>query len=132
MSPLLVVAGLIFHRGKLLITQRPEGSKHAGFWEFPGGKLEKDEDPISALRRELREEIALEVDEVAAFDIIYHRYDERPVLLMIYRCLSHTDVVHHREVSDHAWVTIDQLDDYPMLPADQEFISSLPQKLTPA
>ena len=107
MYPLLVVAALVFHHNKLLITQRPPGKKYAGYWEFPGGKLEKNEAPISALVRELCEEIVLTVTDCEIFDVVYHRYDDQPVLLMVYRCQSDTTQVRHLEVSDHAWIDVE-------------------------
>ena len=131
MYPLLVVAALVFHADKLLITKRPAGKRHAGFWEFPGGKLEKNEAPLCALKRELREEIDLEVTECSIFDVVYHRYDEQPVLLMVYRCQSNTTQVRHVEVSDHAWIDVKELRDYPMLPADDELIEQVIKKNAP-
>ena len=57
-----VVAGVIFDRaGRVLACQRPEGKSLAGFWEFPGGKVEARESLAEALERELFEELALEV-----------------------------------------------------------------------
>ncbi len=131
MYPLLVVAALVFHQGKLLITQRPPGKKHAGYWEFPGGKLEKDEHPVSALMRELCEEIDLNVTQCEIFDVVYHRYDEQPVLLMVYQCQSDTTKIRHLEVSDHAWIDVAELRNYPMLPADHELIEQVIKKKAP-
>jgi len=131
MYPLLVVAGLVFHHNKLLITQRPPGKKHAGYWEFPGGKLEKDESPVNALIRELCEEIDLKVAQCEIFDVVYHRYDEQPVLLMVYRCQSDTNRVRHLEVSDHAWIDVEERHNYSMLPADHELIEQVIKKNAP-
>ena len=58
-----VVAAVIFDRGRLLCSQRPEGKAHAGKWEFPGGKLEKGESAAQALVRELREELNYRVED---------------------------------------------------------------------
>jgi mutator protein MutT len=56
-----VAAGLVFHEGRLLITQRPATGHLAHLWEFPGGKREPDESFAACLRRELQEELAIEV-----------------------------------------------------------------------
>ena len=60
---LTVVAGLIYKDGRLLVCQRRPGGAFPLKWEFPGGKVEKGESDIDALRRELREELAVEVRE---------------------------------------------------------------------
>ena len=55
--PLAVCAAIIHHQGKILLTQRPTDKPHAGFWEFPGGKIEPGESPHQSLRREINEEL---------------------------------------------------------------------------
>jgi 8-oxo-dGTP diphosphatase len=60
-----VVAAVIERDGKVLVCRRPALKRHGGLWEFPGGKIEPDEDDLAALRRELREELAVEVVSVA-------------------------------------------------------------------
>lgn len=125
MQPLLVTAAVVFHQDKLLITQRPAGKDHGGLWEFPGGKLEENEAPVEALHRELDEELGLTVDQCQVYDVVYHRYDERPVLLLVYRCSAASPTVHHHEVADHAWISPDQLRDYPILPADKTLVDKL-------
>ena len=62
MNVIEVAAGLVFRDGKLLITQRPAGGHLAGLWEFPGGKREPDESFEDCLRRELMEELGIEVE----------------------------------------------------------------------
>jgi 8-oxo-dGTP pyrophosphatase MutT (NUDIX family) len=61
-APIEVAAGLVFRQGRLLITQRPACSHLGGLWEFPGGKREAGESLADCLRRELREELGIEVD----------------------------------------------------------------------
>lgn len=58
------VAGVLYDKSchEVLITSRPEGRVYAGYWEFPGGKIEADEDPLDALKRELLEEVGLVVN----------------------------------------------------------------------
>ena len=57
-----VVAGVLIKDGKTLLGQRPEHKSLPGLWEFPGGKIELGETPEQALRRELKEELAIEAD----------------------------------------------------------------------
>ena len=56
-----VSAGIVCRNGKILICQRPKGKSLAGFWEFPGGKLEEGESLQDCLKRELKEELDIEV-----------------------------------------------------------------------
>lgn len=55
-----VAAGIIWRKGRFLAARRPPGKPMEGYWEFPGGKQEKDESPMDALRRELNEELGVD------------------------------------------------------------------------
>ncbi|MBO7107890.1 MAG: NUDIX domain-containing protein, partial [Verrucomicrobia bacterium] len=77
---ILVTAGLVFHRGKLLITQRPAGTHLAGMWEFPGGKQDPGETLPECLARELREELGIEVE---VHELLEEFYQSDPDLLFI-------------------------------------------------
>lgn len=125
MPPLLVTAAIISHQGKILLTQRPHTKQHGGLWEFPGGKLEENESPICGLKRELREEIGLEVSNCRIHEVVYHHYQWGPVLVMFYRCDSATKNVEHYQVADHAWIEPHQIGDYEILPADKEMVEAL-------
>jgi len=81
-----VAAGLIFRAGKLLVTQRPTGSHLAGLWEFPGGKREPDESFEQCLRRELKEELGIEVEVGELLESCTHDYPEKTVHLHFFRC----------------------------------------------
>src|SRR3954447_23330114 len=81
-----VSAALLFHKGKLLITQRKRGTHLAGLWEFPGGKREAGETPEECLRRELREELSIETAVHELIEEIVHDYPERSVHLKFFRC----------------------------------------------
>ncbi|MSU62467.1 MAG: (deoxy)nucleoside triphosphate pyrophosphohydrolase [Pedosphaera sp.] len=123
--PIEVAAGLVFHSGKLLITQRRPGDHLGGLWEFPGGKREADESFEECLRRELREELAIEVSTGEMIDELIHAYPEKTVRLKFYRC----ELLHGspRPLGCHAfvWVTRDQLDDYAFPAADLRLLDKL-------
>lgn len=125
MAPLIVTAAIIHRKDEILITQRPEESRHAGWWEFPGGKLHEGESPEKGLRREILEELNLPIRVGRIFDVIYHTYDFGSVLLLFYLCepLAHT--VENIGVSDHAWVAPNELDQYRLLPADRPVVERL-------
>src|SRR5580658_10757645 len=84
--PVEVAAGLVFRGGKLLITQRPPASHLASLWEFPGGKRESGESFEQCLRRELAEELGIEVEVHELVRELTHHYPERSVHLKFFRC----------------------------------------------
>src|SRR6267142_972357 len=81
-----VSAALIFHNGKLLITQRHADAHLGGLWEFPGGKREAGETFESCLVREIREELGVEIFVGELFQEIIHAYPEKTVLLRFFIC----------------------------------------------
>lgn len=72
MKTVVVTAALIIEQGKILVTQRNADSSHGFLWEFPGGKVKEGEEPRKALRRELIEELEVEV-EVGMIDFILEK-----------------------------------------------------------
>ncbi len=125
MQPLIVSAALLRKDHKILITKRPAAKQQGGFWEFPGGKLHSDETPQQALQRELREELDLEVEVGAIFEVVYHRYDWGPVLILVYECRPLSTVIRNLEVDDHRWISVEQLSEYDLLAADRPIIDKL-------
>ena len=125
MLPLLVTAAIIIHDGRLLIARRKANVPYPLLWEFPGGKVEKNEAPKMCVVRELKEEldIVIEVDDV--FDVVYYRYPEKPVLVLAYRCRWTGGTVKDLDVSEHCWVLPEQLAAFDFLPADLPLIGRL-------
>jgi 8-oxo-dGTP diphosphatase len=125
---ILVAAGLIFKNDSLLITQRPAG-KHGAFkWEFPGGKVEDDEDPRKTLEREIQEELGIQVKAEDIIETIHHRYPDRSVLLLFYKCQWISGEPQPIECNAIAWSDPAHLTDYDFLEADLDFIRRLAQK----
>ena len=122
---IVVAAAVIERAGRVLLTKRPAGTHLAGCWEFPGGKLRRGESPQAALVRECREETGLEVGVGRIVDVTFHRYPERDVLLLFYRCEWLRREVEHLEVADHAWVTPAELDRYELPPADRPVVERI-------
>jgi mutator protein MutT len=81
-----VAAGVLEREGEILAAKRKRGSHLAGHWEFPGGKVEPDESPEDCLVRELAEEIGVRVRVRGILEVVFHRYPEKSVLLLFYRC----------------------------------------------
>lgn len=123
--PLLVTAAIIFDGEKVLITRRPEDKLHPGLWEFPGGKIDPGESPSEALRREIREELAAEVQVMEIFEVVFHRYDWGPVLILAYSCRLLSKAIQDIGVAEHRWIRPCELPDFSILPADQSIIDRL-------
>lgn len=122
---LAVVAGLVFRQGRLLITQRRPGDHLEGLWEFPGGKLESGEAPAGGLRRELQEELEVEVEVGDLIAEVAHAYPERRVHIQFFRCrLLHGEPVP-RHCAAVAWITSAELDRYPFPAADARLLERL-------
>ena len=124
----IVCAAIIIHHQQVLLTLRPADKRLGGYWEFPGGKLEPGEAPEVALQRELREEIAIEVEIDQLLKQVHHRYDWGEVRIDGYLCRYLGGTIQHLEVADHAWVPFDRLEEYKILPADQPFVEWLQQQ----
>ncbi len=118
MLPVLVTAAIIIHQGKVLLARRRADAPYPLLWEFPGGKVEPMEDPSDCIVREIREELAIESAVKGIYDVIYHRYPERPVLVLAYRCTWTDREIIDLDVAEHRWVLPENLLDYELLPAD--------------
>lgn len=123
--PIVVAAAVVIRDGRVLLTRRAEGQHLAGMWEFPGGKLEPRESPEEALVRECREECGIEVEVNEILDVTHHRYPDKDVLLLFYRCELGSGEVRHLQVADHAWVAPPELDRYPLPPADERIVARI-------
>lgn len=130
MLPLIVTAAIIRRDDKILITRRPGGTRFAGLWEFPGGKLEANESPEAGLAREIREELALAIEVGPIVDVIYHRYDWGPVLLLAYDCTPLGTTILNREVEEHRWVEAGEITSFTFLPADIPLLARLQELFT--
>ena len=124
MTRVLVVAAVIERDDRFLLTRRQNGVHLAGFWEFPGGKVAEGESHTAALRREIREELDVEI---AVRDLLLdtsHRYPDRVVELFFYRCdlLGTPQPMIGQEM---AWVTRSDLPSLRFPPADDELIRRL-------
>jgi 8-oxo-dGTP diphosphatase len=118
MKTVIVTAALIIEQGKTLVTQRKKDSSHGLLWEFPGGKVKEGEEPRDALRRELKEELDVEVEVGMIFDAIFYSYPEYPILLLVYRCRIEKGSLKPIGCHDLRWVNLRELEKLAMPPAD--------------
>lgn len=123
-SPVVrVVASVVERGGRLLICRRPEGKRHGGRWEFPGGKLEPDESLLEAATRELREELDLEV--VALGRALFARQDPGTVFRIEFVEVVVQGEPRALEHDELAWVFPERLVDYRLAPTDLAFARHL-------
>ncbi len=126
-APLLHVAAAIIVRpdGRVLLAQRPAGKAYAGYWEFPGGKLEPGESPRAALDRELAEELGLVVREAAPWLTQQFRYPHAHVLLHFFRVLAWDGEPVGHDGQAFLWQVPGKFDVHPLLPANTFVLRAL-------
>ena len=110
--PVDVAVGVLMERdadgreGRFLLTSRPEGKVYAGYWEFPGGKLEAGETVEQALRRELHEELGVTIGEVVPWHVEMMDYPHARVRLHFCKVYAWEGVFEMREGQSMAWATL--------------------------
>lgn len=126
---IVVVAAvaLIDRDGRVLLAQRPEGKFLGGFWEFPGGKLERGETPEAALIRELEEELGICTWQscLAPLTFASHTYDDFHLLMPLFACRKWDGHPRSREGQALRWVPPKDMRSYPLPPADRPLIPIL-------
>ncbi|MGQ0429715.1 MAG: NUDIX domain-containing protein [Gammaproteobacteria bacterium] len=121
-----VVAGALRDaEGRILIAQRPRGRHMAGRWEFPGGKLGPDEDPLSGLRRELAEELGIAVRDARRLIRLRHDYPDRRVWLDVWEVASYEGEPKPLDCQALAWARPDELPRHDLLEADRAIVTAL-------
>jgi mutator protein MutT len=120
-----VGAGLVFHEDRLLITQRRVQDHLGGLWEFPGGKRHADESFEDCVRRELYEELGIEVEVGRLLAEIEHAYPDRRVRLRFFRCTLVSGEPQLLDVQALAWITAGELDNYLFPAADTKLLDLL-------
>jgi len=99
----VAVGVLVRADGAFLLTSRPEGKAYAGYWEFPGGKLEAGETVEQALRRELQEEIGIEIGAVTPWHVEVVDYPHALVRLNFCKVFDWTGELQMREAQSFSW-----------------------------
>ena len=120
-----VSAGLIFHNGKLLITQRNTNAHLGGLWEFPGGKREPHETFEECLVREIREELGIEISVGELFEEITHAYPEKTVHLKFFICEMIAGEPQTLGCAAFKWIGKSELPDYEFPAADARLLEKL-------
>ena len=126
-SPIIEVAVAVIIRpdGSFLLARRPEGKPYAGYWEFPGGKVESGESLLHALRRELLEELGIHVEYAYPWITRIFTYTHATVRLCFYRVLTWQGEPHGHENQELSWQFVNNITVEPMLPANAPVLRAL-------
>ena len=121
----VAVAVLRNAEGKILLSRRRKGTHLAGLWEFPGGKLEAEELFSEALRREIKEELDIQILTHRPLIQISHSYPEKQVFLDVHLVNAWQGNAAGMEGQQIAWVTAEEIDGYPLPSADRPIVTAL-------
>jgi 8-oxo-dGTP diphosphatase len=128
MTSIVVTAAVIERGGRLLVTRRLKGTHLEGYWEFPGGKCDAGESLDVCLRRELREELAVDATVGPEILTTSHEYPERRVELHFFACELRGDPVPQLN-QEMQWVPREALASLRLPPADDELVALLARKV---
>ena len=126
-TKIVEVAAAVLQRpdGTFLLAQRPPDKIWAGYWEFPGGKIEPGETPHHALVRELREELGIEVQAAYPWVTRVYAYPHATVRLIFFRVTAWSGELHPHEGQQFAWQCAQEISVSPVLPANAPILRAL-------
>ena len=124
MKTIEVVAAVIHKDGAYFATQRGYG-EFEGMWEFPGGKIEPGESRESALKREIQEELGIDITIDKFLCTTDYDYPSFHLTMHCYLCSIVSGEIELREHKSARWLTVDMLDSVEWLPADKEVVDKL-------
>ena len=122
-----VAAAVVWHEGRLLLTQRPPGGPLGLMWELPGGKIEEGESPEHALAREIREELGVRATPLEVLEVGTHDYPHGlEVEIVFVHCeLDTLDFAPSHAVHTIQWADLQTLDLDSVLAGDRDFLRGL-------
>ena len=120
-----VAVGVVFKNGRVLITRRKPAGLLGGLWEFPGGKIQKGEDPESACTREIKEEVNLAITVDSQLSRVRHAYTHFKIVMDVFCCSYVSGKVVLNGPVDYRWVKLQDLDDFPFPKANHKFFDAL-------
>lgn len=126
-NKIVEVAAAVLQRpdGSFLLAQRPPDKIWAGYWEFPGGKIEPDETPQDALVRELREELGISVETAYPWVSRVFTYPHATVRLNFFRVTAWRGELHPHEGQQFSWQHVSDITVSPVLPANDPILRAL-------
>lgn len=120
-----VVAALMRRQGKVLVGQRPEGTSLARTWEFPGGKIELNESPEAALKRELKEELGVDAEIGPLKFAATHTYGKTGILFLFFEVKFWKGQVKTHQHIDLKWVSPKELNHLDLPEANSKFLKQI-------
>lgn len=123
---LRVVAAIIFNtENQFLMARKKEGKPLAGYYEFPGGKVDAGEDDLSALKREILEELNVELKDIQlSFEYTY-RYTDKEIEFAFFRAQIDSGNIQLTDHDDVVWIDISEINKYKIAPADREALQHI-------
>jgi mutator protein MutT len=120
-----VTAAVLIENGRVLIARRRPGASQAGLWEFPGGKVGPGESPAQCLKREIREELGIEIAVEEFFGESVYAYEDKTIRLAAYRVRRVSGGLSANDHAEIAWVAPADFGRYRFCPADVPFTEKL-------
>ncbi len=113
------------HQGEILIDRRLQSGEMGGFWEFPGGKIKPDESVEDCVKREIKEELGIEVVVGERITTINHNYATFKITLLVHHCQYLSGEPQTIECEEIRWVTVEEIDQYTFPEANIKIIDIL-------
>ncbi len=126
---LKVTCAIIFRQNKIFVAQRRASSAHPLKWEFPGGKINKDETAEECIIREIREEIEIEIYIHGKMSAAFHDYGFKQIELIPFLCTIKSGKIKMNEHNDFNWVSLSQLKNIDLAEADKKILDNPKNKM---
>ncbi|MEZ5103606.1 MAG: (deoxy)nucleoside triphosphate pyrophosphohydrolase [Draconibacterium sp.] len=117
-----VTCAVIIYDGKILVTQRGKNSDHPFKWEFPGGKIQINESPEDCIKREIREELNIEIDVLKLMKPVDFDYGFKQINLIPFMCSYKAGEFLLREHHAFKWIDLEELEETDLSEADLEMV----------
>ena len=126
-----IAVGVVYRNSLVLITRRKSEGLLGGLWEFPGGKVKKDESAETACVREIREEVNLSVEIASFLTRVRHAYTHFKVCMDVFCCKYLSGDVQLKGPVDYQWIELNEIKQYPFPKANHKFIPFLKETRCP-
>jgi|UniRef100_UPI004047CD9F mutator protein MutT len=125
---IVVTAAILEDKNRIMIARRKANRHLAGYWEFPGGKIEQNETPEQCLIREIKEEFLVDIEVKEFVGESIFNYPGKEVKLLGYRCVIKSGELLPQDHDKIEWVTFQEITNFKMAPADIPLIEFYDQK----